>query len=255
MTTDFVKMHGLGNDFVVFEGPKLPTKEEIVRYCDRHKGIGADGVLVITAYTGSEFQMNYWNADGSVAEMCGNGLRCAVRFAVENNLVNAGQIRVKTDAGLLLAVWDGQDVKTIEVQVGKVQLNKSALRLHDLTFYNVHVGNPHAVTFVEDIEDAPVLSLGPKIEVDPQFPHKTNVEFVQVVSQNEIRFRVWERGVGETLACATGMVASAFVARELQGLMLPIVVTTPGGAATVWVDEDGYARMKGPAHIVFHGTM
>ncbi len=248
------KMHGLGNDFVVIKGPMTLPTETIAQLCDRHRGVGADGLLIISPQADG-VRMQYWNADGSTAEMCGNGLRCAARFAVENNLVKAGTFAVETAVGKLKVTWDGVDADAIEGQVGKVMADTKAVTIGDVTFYTATVGNPHAITFVDDTATAPVTTLGPEVEVDKFFPNQTNVEFAQVVDQANIRLRIWERGVGETLACGTGMVSTAVVSHALGKTDLPVTVTVPGGSAKVWIDEAGFACLRGPAVNVFSGTI
>ncbi len=248
----FTKMHGLGNDFVVLQGPFSITTERVRQLCDRHTGVGADGLLVISP-AGDDIKMEYWNNDGSTAEMCGNGLRCAVRFAVENQLVRPGEFSVQTAVGPLKVVWDGEDPEAIEVQVGKVIAATDPVTVCGQTFYEASVGNPHAITFVDSAVEAPVTTLGPQVEKDSHFPNKTNVEFAQVVEGDRLRLRIWERGVGETLACGTGMVAAATVASRLGKTKFPVTVEVPGGNATIWQDDEGYARMRGPAEVVFSG--
>lgn len=252
---NFTKMHGLGNDFIVIKGPLDIIPAEIARICNRHTGIGADGFLLVSAKGPGRIEMKYWNADGSIAEMCGNGLRCAIRYAVDNKLVQAGKILAETGAGPLKAVWDGQNPEQIEVQVGKVVVDPEPVKLHGSDFYIATVGNPHAVSFVESVESAPVALLGPSIETDPHFPNKTNVEFVEVQSPSSLKMRVWERGVGETLACGTGMVACAAIATQFKDAETSVTITVPGGQATVWVDKEGFSRIKGPAVTVYRGIL
>lgn len=249
---DFTKMHGLGNDFIVLKGPAGIETEKIRQLCDRHMGVGADGLLIISPAE-KGVKMDYWNSDGSSAEMCGNGLRCVARFAVDNQMVTPGEFVVQTAVGPLKVVWDGDDPSAIEVQVGKVLANNRAITICGESFYEANVGNPHAVTFVDNTESTPVASLGPNVENDKHFPNKTNVEFAQVIDKNKLRIRIWERGVGETLACGTGMVATVAVANKLGKTEFPATVEVPGGQATVWLDDEGYARLKGPAEVVFQG--
>lgn len=251
MLNDFVKMHGLGNDFIIFQGPLKLTSTRIAELCNRHTGIGADGVLVVSKLEGDQIEMTYWNADGSKAEMCGNGLRCAVHFAVNNGLVSSVKFIVQTPMGPLEAIWDGKDGQGIEVQVGRVKASDTSVDLHGYNFYIVSVGNPHAVTFVNDVGLAPVATVGPKVELDSLFLDKTNVEFVEAVDGKHLKVRIWERGIGETLACGTGMVAAAIVSANLKKISLPVEVIVPGGTAKIWIDDQQYARMIGPAEVVF----
>lgn len=247
MATDFTLMQGLGNTFTVFKGPRPLSADQIKSYCTSNH---TDGLLVVTPIHSKLIEMKYWNADGSPAEMCGNGLRCTTRFAVDNNFVEAGKFTVKTDAGNLEVAWDGQDPKKIEVQVGKVKTNQSPLTLEGFSFYRANVGNPHAVTIVENIKNAPVKTVGPAIEHNEHFPNKTNVEFVEVIAPHKISMRVWERGVGETQACGTGMVATASICAAEGLASYPLEVEVPGGTATIWVDAMGYSRMIAPAELI-----
>jgi diaminopimelate epimerase len=242
-----VRMQGLGNKFVVIRGPYHPDSAKIIELCDRKSDGGSDGVIVITPIDDSRVEMNYWNSDGSEAEMCGNGLRCAARFAVDNELVKPGEFSVNTKAGTLKAIWDGKDSKNIEVQVGKVKIINQPTLLEGKYFYIVDVGNPHAATFVGSVDDAPVTTLGPLIESNNNFPNKTNVEFIEIISTDKIKVRIWERGCGETQACGTGMVAAARLSKEIKKTNLPIIVQALGGDARVWLDNEGYCRMMAPA--------
>lgn len=250
MVPHFTKMQGLGNKFIVFKGPITLTTQKVIDYCKAYGSTQADGLLVVTPIDDHSIEMKYWNADGSVAEMCGNGLRCVTRFAVDDKMVVPGRFTVKTDAGPLQVEWDGIDSDKIEVQVGKAIIDSDPVALFGESFYKANVGNPHAVMFVDDTESAPVHELGPKVETDKSFPNKTNVEFVEIRGKHNIRVRTWERGVGETLACGTGMVAAANVAVEIKGSGFPLEVEVLGGKAKVWLDDDGYARMLGPAEVV-----
>lgn len=252
---NYVKMEGLKNDFIVVLGPFVPTPNQIVGYCDRHTGIGADGFLVITTVDPSTIKMDYWNQDGSIAEMCGNGLRCAVKFAVDNKLVTPGVFDVITGAGKLKGDWDGSDDESVEVQIGRLEIGDEPFEVEDRLFYAAKIGNPHALTFVDDVDGAPVKELGPRVEHNKRFPQKTNVEFVQVLSPSKIKVRVWERGAGETQACGTGMVAAAGLAAQVKENVYPMTVLVHGGSAKVWVDDEGYHRMSGPAHIVERGEL
>lgn len=247
LAMNYTKMEGLGNTFLIFTGPFKPSAEEVKDYCAQNN---CDGILVAVTISEGLVEMKYWNADGSVAEMCGNGIRCVARFAVDNKLVSAGEFNVKTDAGVLKAKWDGLDAEAIEVQIGKFTLADTPVEIEDREYCVANVGNPHAITFVEDVEDSPVDVIGPKVETNEYFPNRTNVEFVSIESPQVINLRVWERGVGETKACGTGMVAAALTAQRLKKIELPVEVRVPGGSAKIWIDESGYGRMIGPANYV-----
>ena len=200
-------MHGLGNDFVVVAGPVSVTAQQISAVCDRRTGVGADGVLAVTALADRSVGMEYWNADGSVAEMCGNGLRCVTRYAMDRAMLGPAGGMVVTPVGHLAVAPTADGL--YRVQVGAPVIGEQFE--HDLSFRRVSVGNPHAVTFVDDVEAAPVRSLGADLEASTA--GGTNVEFAQPVREG-IRVRTWERGVGETNACGTGAVAAAVAARD-----------------------------------------
>jgi len=206
---DFVKMHGLGNDFVVITGPTEPTREDIVAWCDRRRGIGADGVLEVSPLDDSAVRMRYWNADGSLAEMCGNGLRCVARYAVDEAFVESADFIVNTAVGAL-PVHVNTD-GTVRAFLGRASLGEE-LVVGDTRLHTVDIGNPHAVQWVDDPDVAEVGSVGPLIERAEPFPSGTNVEFATVSAPDTIKLRVWERGVGETLAwnggCGDGIFGS-----------------------------------------------
>lgn len=241
----FTKMQGLGNDFVVLDGPVELSGAQIAALCDRRLGIGADGLLAVTP--GQPVRMEYWNADGTPAEMCGNGLRCVARYAYDRGWADGESFEVETPVGVR-RVSVGE---LIEVELGPTRVtghtDYEGERLH-----LIDVGNPHAVMVVEDPEVVDVSEIGRRIGTDPQFPNGTNVEFSRV-EDGEVSMRVWERGVGETLACGTGMVAAAFVATKTDKLSGPVSVTVPGGTGQVEF-RDGVAWLRGPAEYSFTGT-
>lgn len=239
----FAKMEGWGNDFVVLENMN-PAPELVRRLCDRRRGIGADGVLVVDPFPA----MKYWNADGTAAEMCGNGLRCVARYAVMRGWVPEGEwIPIVTPVGERRALVEGD---TITVEVGNVTIG-GTLTVEQRVFHEANIGNPHAVTLVEDPDVIDVATEGPSVSADPAFVHGTNVEFVAVEAPDRIRLRVWERGVGETLACGSGMVAATAVATGTP--THPVSVRAPGGTGRVFFQgEAGF--LVGPAVYVFDGV-
>jgi diaminopimelate epimerase len=244
---DFTKMQGLGNDFIVVDGPMQLTPDEISALCDRHLGVGADGILVVT--NGDPIRMQYWNADGSPAEMCGNGLRCVGRYVYDRGWAPDRNFAVDTPVGVRgVRVFED----TVEVGLGPTSVvghtTIDGQRLH-----LIDVGNPHAVIVVDDPHEADVAGLGPRIGEDSQFPNGTNVEFV-TIRDGQVDMRVWERGVGETLACGTGMVAAALVATKTDRLEGPITVRVPGGEGQVEF-RDGVAWLRGPAGYSFRGSV
>jgi diaminopimelate epimerase len=248
---EFLKMEGLGNDFVVIEGTDVPSPDDVRRWCDRRRGIGADGVLLASP-DDAGVRMRYWNADGSAAETCGNGVRCVARLGVDRGWVPAGAFTVVTDAGPTpVEVPVEGDVRA---DVGRPGPAGEPVDIAGFTFYTVSLGNPHAVTIVDDPFVVPVEAVGPVVEGDPAFPQRTNVEFVAVIDKGRIAARIWERGVGETLASGTGGAASA-IATHRAGLTDPrVVVELAGGRLTVEIGADG-VWTEGPATYVFSGRL
>ncbi|HEX2153405.1 MAG TPA: diaminopimelate epimerase [Acidimicrobiia bacterium] len=238
----FTKMEGLGNDFVVVEEID-PTPDLVRQLCDRRRGIGADGLLVVDPFP----TMKYWNADGSPAQMCGNGLRCVARYAVGKGWAAEKEwIPIITPVGERRALVDGD---RITVEVGTVTIG-GMLSIGERVYHEASIGNPHAVTLVEEPGEIDLANEGPLVSNDPAFPEGTNVEFVTVEAPDRIRLRVWERGVGETPACGSGMVVSAAVA--LGPSEDPVTVLVPGGRGEVFF-EGGLAYLIGPAVQVFEG--
>lgn len=249
----FVKMEGLGNDFVVLEGPLEPTASEVVAWCDRRRGIGADGVLVASRLDEGRVRMAYWNADGGRAEMCGNGLRCVARFAHDRKWTDGRSFIVQTDLGdYPVKVRKSGRVRAMLGRAGPPE--DATLSVVGTEVHPMSMGNPHAVLFVENTTEAPVKTLGPVIEVAEQFPQKTNVEFVEVKDRDRIEVRTWERGVGETLACGTGAGAAAVVANRAGLTDGTLTVGLLGGDLDVEIDGD-VVWMEGPATYVFEGKL
>jgi diaminopimelate epimerase len=248
---DFVKMEGLGNDFVVVDGPFEPSPEQVASWCDRRRGIGADGVLVVTPVDDGTVRMGYWNADGSAAEMCGNGLRCVARRAVDVGLVTVTEFTVETPVGPRHAVVGKASVR---VELGPVSASGATLEVAGHEVETASVGNPHAVVVVDDPTMVPVEVAGPSIETAPEFPDRTNVGFASVRSDESLILRVWERGVGETLACGTGAAAAVAVAHRRGLTSNRVEVTLPGGVLLVEI-VDGTAWIEGPAVTVFAGRI
>ncbi len=281
----FTKMHGIGNDFALVDclsddaGALLAEcQNRAVHLCDRKFGIGGDGVIALLPGQTAPFAMRMFNPDGTEAEMCGNGIRCFAKFLFDRDLTQGKrEIAVETGAGLLhLQVTSGPDGKaeTVRVDMGEPILTpaqiptvlsegdapiiSAPLTLADGTLHvtTVSMGNPHAVVFVEDVKSYPVEAVGPQVEHHPAFPRRTNTEFIQVVSNREIIFRVWERGAGVTLACGTGACA-AVVACVLNGKTgRSVLVHLPGGDLDItWSDADNHVYMTGPATEVFEGEI
>jgi len=250
---EFVKMEGLGNDFIVVPQPFEPDRDTVVRWCDRRHGIGADGVLVAYPEAGGGVQMRYWNADGGEVEMCGNGLRCVALLAHDRGWVHGPEFVVESRSGEHPVSILGAEL--VRAFVGRPQVSRTdRLEVAGHEVHPVGIGNPHAVLFVEDVAEASVATTGPAIEQDPLFPDRTNVEFVEVVSDDTIRVRVWERGVGETPASGTGAAAAAFVANTREMVEAPVDVELRGGVLTIELDKSG-AWMTGPGRAVFSGAV
>ncbi len=229
---DFTKSQGLGNDFIVIDNTEVNIDmppNAIKALCDRHYGVGSDGLILVEPSTVADYFMNYFNADGSAAEMCGNGIRVCAKY-IYQHIESRDTLMIETRAGVRaveLTVLDGS-VESISVNMGKPQLEPRLIpvvtdldRFIDEKFdvegqvfrgTAVSMGNPHVVVFVDDLEQAPVSSVGPQIETLSLFPARANVEFVKVLGSDRLGVRVWERGVGETLACGTGACAAVVAA-------------------------------------------
>lgn len=241
----FTKMQGLGNDFVVLDGPQHLDRDEIVQICDRRFGIGADGVLIVTR--GDPIRMEYWNADGSVAEMCGNGLRCVARYAYDRGWAPDRNFAIQTPVGMRATrVLEDR----VEAELGRPR-SDGTRSLLGTDYELIDMGNPHAVTFVEDLSSVDVAAIGPALQAE--FENGANVEFVTRDGPG-IEMRVWERGVGETAACGTGMAAAAVAAIDRFGLTTPVRVSVPGGVGNIDL-RDGVVWIIGPADYSFRGSV
>lgn len=261
---NFTKMHGLGNDFVLVDSRKekldgIDLKQLATAICDRHFGVGADGLLIVWPSTKAHYRMQVINPDGSEAEMCGNGIRCFAKYVYETDQLKEEVISVETLAGVLLpAVILGPDktVVGVEVDMGiPKELQTSNLKLQNKGYiiHQISMGNPHAVIFVDDLKTINLYELGPQIENDPHFPNRTNVEFVRVLNNEEIEVMVWERGAGETLACGTGACAATVAASLNKLIGRRAVVHLPGGNLDIEWADDQHVLMRGPAVKVFEG--
>ena len=257
----FTKMHGLGNDYLYVFG-EVPENIAALsaQLSERHFGAGADGMIYIAPSKTADFSMRIFNADGSEAKMCGNGIRCVGKYVYDKGYTDKTSITVETRSGVktLKLHLQGGVVKTVTVSMGKAEtapLQTLEASGEAIVCTPVSVGNPHAVIFCKDAEAAPVETIGPQLEHHPAFPGGVNVEFVQVLSKRELRMRVWERGSGVTMACGTGACAStaAAVSRGLCDPGTPVTVHLDGGKLEITVAPDGEVTMTGPAAFVYEG--
>ncbi len=273
---EFVKMHGLGNDFILVEG----DTEEALAYnrmaallCDRHTGIGADGLMVVLPSSKADIRMRIINADGSEAEMCGNGIRCFARYVYDRGMVKKERFTVETLAGIMEpeVILAKDAVIGIKVNMGCPDLDRKNIPMEgpagrvqgeDLVVgakvYKISsmlMGVPHTMVFVEDVSKVDLPLVGPAIERHPSFPRKTNVNFVEVINPKEIRVRTWERGAGVTLACGTGSCASVVAAHATGLTEREVIVHLALGDLKIdWTPQDT-VYMTGPAVYVFKGSL
>ncbi|RRJ66554.1 diaminopimelate epimerase [Paenibacillus oralis] len=275
---EFTKMHGLGNDFLVFYGhTELPenVSELAVKWCDRYFGVGGDGLVFILPSEKADFKMRIINSDGTEAEQCGNAIRCVSKYVYDNGLVGKENVTIETlGAGVQqvsLQVENGT-VKTVRVDMGEPILDGLAVPTtleespvlnrpieaggREFSFTAVSMGNPHCVIYVDDAPNFDLTTWGPKLEVHPYFPRKINVEFATVTSRERVEMRVWERGAGPTLACGTGACAT-LVSSVLNGLTDRAAwIGLKGGDLFIeWDERDNHVYMTGPAEAVYKGSV
>lgn len=281
MSIEFTKYHGLGNDFILIDNrhqsEPIITPERSIEICDRHFGIGADGVIFVLPGQSGDYTMRIFNSDGSEPQMCGNGIRCLAKFIAtleQRNLNSAESItyRIDTNAGIISPQVraDGQvkvDMGLPRLLAGEIpttitkpdeKVINQTLEVADQSWLVtcVSMGNPHCITFVDNVQAIPLETIGPKFEHHPVFPERTNTEFIEVVNPNYVKMRVWERGAGITLACGTGACASV-VAGVLTGkIERSATVELPGGCLEIeWHNESQRLYMTGPADRVFQGVI
>lgn len=273
----FTKMHGLGNDYVYIDAinQKIENESSLAKFVsNRHFGIGSDGLILICKSEIADFKMRMFNSDGSEAEMCGNGIRCVGKFVYDKGLTNKTTVKIETLAGiktLILNTKDGK-VETARVDMGEPILEAEKIPVisteepvknlelevenKKFKFTCVSMGNPHAITIVENTKEFDVEKYGKVLEIDKAFPKKANIEFAQIIDRQNINMRVWERGAGETLACGTGACATA-VACNLNGLTdRKVNIELLGGTLNIeWNETDNHVYMTGPAVTVFDGEL
>ena len=271
----FWKMHGLGNDYIVIDNRSQKISGERAaklakRLCQRRFSVGADGLLLVSNSTVADVKMRVFNADGSEAEMCGNGIRCFAKYCYDNGIVHKDEFSVETLSGVK-HVWltlKGNQVAAVRVDMGAPNWERSSLpMLGQGTCINEHLevngeayrvtclsmGNPHCIIFVDDVDEFPVDCVGPLLENHPVFPKRTNVGFVQVLNRSELKVRVWERGCGETLACGTGTCAAVAAANKLGKVGDKVTVHVVGGDLQVEVGKSLF--LSGAAEKVYEGTL
>lgn len=273
----FTKMHGLGNDYVYIDAinQKIENESSLAKFVsNRHFGIGSDGLILICKSDIADFQMRMFNSDGSEAEMCGNGIRCVGKFVYDKGLTDKTIVKIETLAGIKTLVLNTKDgkVETARVDMGEPILETEKIPViskeqpvknleleaenKKFKFTCVSMGNPHAITIVENTKEFDVEKYGKILEVDKAFPKKANIEFAQIIDKENIKMRVWERGAGETLACGTGACATA-VACNLNGLTgRKVNIELLGGTLNIeWNEKDNHVYMTGPAVTVFDGEL
>jgi diaminopimelate epimerase len=271
----FQKMHGLGNDFILMDEidpSRFDLEELAINLCDRHQGIGADGIILILPSEVADVKMRIINSDGSEANMCGNGIRCFAKYVYDNQINTARSFTIETGAGIMVPelITENGKVQSVKVNMGSPNLERSAIPMagafgtvinerltiagKEFHITSMLMGVPHTVVFVDHLNDTDIVTLGRQIEKNPVFPKGTNVNFVEVINDREIRLRTWERGAGSTLACGTGSCASA-VASCLNGKTGKIVTVhlTLGDLLIEWID--GTVYMTGSANHVFTGEV
>ncbi len=275
---EFTKMQGLGNDFILVDAfneniTGVDFAQLALKLCDRHFGIGADGLVFILPSDTADVRMRIFNSDGSEAEMCGNVTRCFARLVYDRGIVRKSVIRVETLAGIIVPelIFEDDKVVSVKVDMGEPRLERNLIPMEgssgqvvneplsvDGDTYNVtcvSMGNPHCIIFVPDVKTFPVTEIGPQIEAHSKFPRKTNVEFIQILNRNEVNMRVWERGAAETLACGTGACAVG-VSCVLNNLTeRNITVHLPGGDLIIEWADNNHVYMTGPGEYVFTGKV
>lgn len=278
----FTKMQGCGNDYIYVNAmeERVESPGRLAKaVSDRHFGIGADGLILIGASKTADFSMEMYNADGSKGAMCGNGIRCVAKYVYDHGMTNMTTIRIETLSGIKtidLTVKDGK-VRLANVDMGMPVLLSQGVNREltpevrkeiadseiwevldvqdkEMSMIHISMGNPHAVFFVDDVDNIEIEKIGPAIETHPRFPDRTNVEFVQIVDESHVKMRVWERGAGETMACGTGACAVAVACRLAGYSQDKVDVRLLGGTLTIfWNPDNGHVEMCGPATEVFTG--
>jgi diaminopimelate epimerase len=261
---DFVKSHGLGNDYLVIDPGRVSfglTPEAVRLLCDRNRGVGSDGVLAVTEPVGADFGLRIYNPDGSEAEKSGNGLRIFAKFLYDHGYTYQNRFTIDTAGGRVTAWLTVREerVAAVRVEMGRASIDRAVTRLEvdgqTLDVTAVSVGNPHCVTVVPDLSAVDLFRLGPKIENHPQFPLRTNVQFAQVLDRANVRALIWERGAGHTLASGSSSCAVVAACRDRGLVDSRVTVHMEGGNLDVLIRDDGEIEMEGPVEEVCTGTL
>jgi len=259
----YVKSHGLGNDYIVIDPANVPfavTPEAVRLICDRHRGVGSDGILLVSPGGGADFGLRIFNPDGSEAEKSGNGARIFAKFLREHGYTDEDRFTLDTPGGRVTCALEREDgrVARVTVDMGKPRfdaLDSIEVDGRRLEVTSVSIGNPHCVVIVPDLTKIDVHALGPKIERHPAFPKRTNVQFAEIVSRSEVRILIWERGAGYTLASGSSSCAVA-AACQRKGLTdRDVTVSMPGGQLAITIADDGEIRMRGPVEEICAGDL
>ena len=259
----YVKSHGLGNDYIVIDPANVPfavTPEAVRLICDRHRGVGSDGILLVSPGGGADFGLRIFNPDGSEAEKSGNGARIFAKFLREHGYTDEDRFTLDTPGGRVTCALEHEDgrVARVTVDMGKPRfdaLDSIEVDGRRLEVTSVSIGNPHCVVIVPDLTKIDVHALGPKIERHPAFPKRTNVQFAEIVSRSEVRILIWERGAGYTLASGSSSCAVA-AACQRKGLTdRDVTVSMPGGQLAITIADDGEIRMRGPVEEICAGDL
>ncbi len=264
---NFLKMCGLGNDYICALGEEqwlIDAPKRAVQLCNRHYGIGADGLILVLPSENADFKMRLYNADGSEASMCGNGICCLAKFVFEQHLTSKTTLKIETNSGLrevFMKISEHQIVKLL-VDMGVPQMpadgSEEVLHIEEtpIRYTPISMGNPHAVVWKENLQELPIEKLGAAMERHPRFPNRTNIEFCRYISPKEIEVRVWERGVGETFACGTGACAAAAVAILRKNTENTVKVNFPGGYLWVFQDKKtNHVYLEGNVQTIFEGVV
>lgn len=256
MNLKLTKMHGCGNDMLMIDNREGTTNlnvDQIKKLCDRHFGIGADGLILLESSNKADCFMNYYNSDGTLAEMCGNGIRCTADFYCSLTNDTKKKISIDTRAGMKEIEKVGEHEYKVDMGTPVFEskdFGSEKITLCGFDFYCVSFGNPHAVAFVDSIEKVDIKEIGPAVERHEFFPNRVNVSFVQVTSRDHIKVSVWERGCGQTLACGTAACASFTIAKKEGRIGEKAAVELPGGVLTI-EEKNGRILMSGPAEVIF----